>query len=127
MKFFADECFFQLSTEIIRGAGYDVAIVKERKLCGLKDTEVIELCQRENRILLTLDTDFNNILRFPLGTNPGIILVRILPQDARIVAGAIVSFLKKNSLEAFSGGLVIIAENKIRICRKGAPTITAEI
>lgn len=98
-------------------------IISERGLSGFSDEEIIRLCIEENRLLLTFDSDFNNIFRFPIGSNPGIILIKIKPTTIEISTPTILSFLKKNEP---SKGLTIITKTKVRICKKGQPTITIE-
>lgn len=124
MKFFADECFFVATIKALRTAGYEVESILERKLSGLSDEEIASLCTKENRVLLTLDNDFGNIFRFPIGSNPGIILIKIQPETVEDSITAILAFLKRNSPDIFSKGLTIITKTKIRICKKGESTVT---
>lgn len=124
MKFFADECFFIATIKSLRNAGYEVDSILERNLSGLCDEKIIKLCIKENRILLTFDNDFSNIFRFPIGSNPGIILIKIKPPTIENSTPAIISFLKRNKPEIFSKALTIITKTKIRICKKGSSTVS---
>ena len=47
--------------EILQEAGYDAMTVHQQKLKGEKDPILLEICQQEGRILVTLDLDFANI------------------------------------------------------------------
>ena len=115
MKFLADECFFIATVKMLRAKGYEVDTILERGLSGISDEEIIQLCIKENRCLLTLDTDFGNIFHFPIGSNPGIVLVKIKPPTIEDCSPAILSFFGRNEPEVFSRGLTIITKNKIII------------
>src|SRR3989338_2729087 len=126
MKFFADECFFIAAVKSLRAAGYEVDSILERGLSGMDDEEIVKLCIRENRILLTFDNDFSNIFRFPPGSNPGIILIKIKPETIEETTPAILAFLRRNNPEVFERALTIITRSKVRICKKGQATLTIE-
>src|SRR3989338_6679302 len=108
MKFLADECFFIATVKTLRSAGYEVDTILERGLSGLNDRDIIRLCVKEGLILLTFDNDFSNIFLFPIGSNPGVILIKIRPETVEESTPAILSFLNKNRHEIFQQGLTII-------------------
>lgn len=124
MRFLADECFFVATIKDLRSAGYQVDTIVERGLSGLPDEEIIALCKKEGRILLTFDSDFGNIFHFPIGSHPGIILIKIKPITVEDSTPAILSFLKRNKPDIFNKALTIITKTKIRICKEGQTTIT---
>jgi predicted nuclease of predicted toxin-antitoxin system len=59
MRLLADECFDERLAARLRDAGHDVARVPAQS--GLDDLAVARRAQRENRVLLTQDTDFGRI------------------------------------------------------------------
>lgn len=61
----------------LREAGHDVMTVQEQQLCGLPDSQVIDVCTAEKRCLMTLDTDFVDTLTYPPDKYAGIILLRL--------------------------------------------------
>lgn len=54
MKFLADENIHWETVSFLRRLGCDVADIKERKLFGLEDAEVLTLAHREGRFLFTI-------------------------------------------------------------------------
>jgi len=50
----------------LRILGHDVFDIKEQKLHDLKDSEIYDLAQRLNRIIISMDKDFSSILLYPL-------------------------------------------------------------
>lgn len=71
-----DENFSQYIAEIFQNAGHDTETVFGENLSGEPDEIIFNECQKEGRCIVTLDLDFANIIRFPAGNTPGIIVVR---------------------------------------------------
>ncbi len=65
MKFKTDENMPFEAAELLREAGYNVKTVTEQNMRGSPDSDVISVCQQESRILITLDTDFTDIRKYP--------------------------------------------------------------
>jgi predicted nuclease of predicted toxin-antitoxin system len=59
-----DENLGNRAIELFKEAGHEVITVSEQDLGGATDDELIETCRTEGRVLVTLDLDFSNVLRF---------------------------------------------------------------
>lgn len=57
--------FGRRAIEIFRDAGHDVVTVAEQGSGGASDSDLIQACRTEDRVLVTLDLDSSNVLRFP--------------------------------------------------------------
>ena len=113
-----DENFSPNLTFIFRDAGFDTHSVLDENLSGEPDTVIYEQCLAENRCLITFDTDFCNILRFPADKTAGIIVIRpnrpITLIDVRHFANVIINLLATNDP---MNCLWIVDSNKLRIRR----------
>ena len=76
MKFLLDENVPVQLKSLIEKAGHQASDVHQWGLNGKDDKSVIETCQKENYVLITNDTDFENIYAYPPGTHCGIIVLR---------------------------------------------------
>ena len=76
MKFKLDENLDPRAAAILQTAGHDAVTVADQSLQGAEDISVFEVCQREQRCLITLDLDFSNLLDFPPETSAGIVILR---------------------------------------------------
>ena len=77
MKFKLDE---NLSPSLAAGfaaAGHDAHSVVQQSLGGQPDAIVIDVCRHEQRVLVTLDLDFANILAYPPAQFTGIVVLRL--------------------------------------------------
>jgi predicted nuclease of predicted toxin-antitoxin system len=63
--------------ELLQTAGHDVETVADEDLGGASDEELIGVCGAEKRVLITLDLDFANVLRFPPSSHTGIVVLRL--------------------------------------------------
>ena len=77
MKFKLDENFGTRTRQIFRTQGHDVMTVRDENLQGCADQRLYEVCQTEQRCLVTLDLDFSDVLRFPPRDVNGIVVIRV--------------------------------------------------
>ena len=77
LRFLIDEDVPRSTTRVLGDAGFDVINVHQAGLRGKSDHEVFDYAQRENRLLITCDMGFSNILNFPPSESHGILVVRI--------------------------------------------------
>lgn len=76
MKFKLDENRGCVGLQVLQAAGHDVAMVFEQGLAGKPDPEVIQVCQAEQRCLVTMDAEFGNPLMYDARAYFGIALLR---------------------------------------------------
>ena len=121
MKFLTDESIFSATVSVLRQYGHDVKDIRELGFSGIDNGEVIEVAKKESRILFTVDKHFGNILKFPVGSNPGVVLLRIKPLTIEKVHPILEDFLKIVKEKEIRNSLVVIDNIKIRI-RRGKDT-----
>ncbi len=93
MKFLADENFPQPAIFSLRDAGHDVRSIAEDH-ASLPDEEVARFCEREQRVLLTFDKDFGDLI-FQRGLQAGsaVVLFRFVPafpKEAAVMLGSLI-------------------------------------
>jgi predicted nuclease of predicted toxin-antitoxin system len=62
---------------LLQLAGHDVAKVPGQNLTSAPDEEVIEVCRREDRCLITCDRGFSNRLKYNPSNYAGIVVIRL--------------------------------------------------
>ena len=111
-----DENFSPNLTILFQNRGYDTHSVLDENLSGEPDTVIYRECLSENRCLITFDTDFCNILRFPADKTAGIIVIRphrnIVLSDIRLFALQIIEILEERDP---TNCLWVLDSNKLRI------------
>jgi predicted nuclease of predicted toxin-antitoxin system len=115
VKFKLDENLSPSLSALFGAAGHDAHSVVEQALGGQPDERVIDVCQREGRVLVTLDLDFSNILTYPPARFAGVVVLRLANQAHVTVEAAIRRMLELVAREPVAGMLWIIEERRIRI------------
>jgi predicted nuclease of predicted toxin-antitoxin system len=115
MRFLADESCDFVVVRALRAAGHDVRAVAEVDL-GATDDVVLEIASREQRVLLTEDKDFGQLV-FAAGTSTrGVVFIRY-PATARFLLPQVVVDLVNTEQERRAGAFVVVHPSRIRISR----------
>lgn len=111
-----DENLGVRAIELLREAGHDVETVVREDLGGASDEELIAVCGVERRILITLDLDFANVLRFPPSRYAGVAVLRLPhPVELRAIHNCIGVLLEGVEREGEpTGRLWIVERDRIR-------------
>ena len=117
MKFKLDENLDARLASILVDAGYECDSVRDEGLGGKSDQELFDACGKERRVLITLDLDFADPIRFPSAQSAGIIVLR--PHRARLalIREALVSAVYMLERERIDGALWIVETGRVRINR----------
>jgi len=115
MKFKTDENLPTEAADLLRSAGHDAVTVGEQRLGGAVDSMVGSVCQREGRVLVTLDLDFADIQTYPPSRYPGFVVLRLSRQDKAGVLRVIARTVPLLAGEEVAGRLWIVEENQVRI------------
>lgn len=117
IKFLADENIAKSLVKALRKKGHDVKDIKEENLFGISDKEVIDKAKEDDRVILTHDKDFGNLLNFPLQSHPGVVLIRYRDQSPRYVIPRLIPLMDalKNKMK---DSLTIITENLVKIQKR---------
>ena len=113
MRFLADENFPRPALLALRNAGWDVLSVAET-FPGAPDEEVAALCEEQQRILLTFDKDFGELVfhrGLPAGS--GVVLFRIPPDSPERTA--VVALTLVQSQPDLAGLFCVVTRDRIRI------------
>lgn len=115
MRFKVDENLPIEIAGLLLTSGYDAITVNDQLLQGADDSVLIERCDRENRVIITLDTDFSDIRAYPPWDHEGIIVVRVGNQSKTHIIKVFQNILPLFDREPIKNRLWIVEENMIRI------------
>ncbi len=115
IQFLADENIALSVVKDLRKAGFNIKDIKEEKLQGSCDEEILELANREHRILLTHDKDFASIILTHKILSYGVILIRMKNQSPISVATSLLKILQSNVLSKLEHSFTTLSETHITI------------
>lgn len=113
MRFKLDENLPAEAAVLLREAGHDATTVLEQAMGGEPDASVADVCRREARTLVTLDTDFADIRAYPPEAYSGLLVLRLRQQDKPHVLGVLRRLLPLLNREPLDRALWIVEEDRI--------------
>jgi predicted nuclease of predicted toxin-antitoxin system len=115
LKVKLDENLGNRTIELFKDHGHEVATVTDQGLGGASDDELIEACRTEERVLVTLDLDFSNVLRFPPERYDGIVVLRVPhPVELAIIRDRVRVLLAASEGEDLTARLWIVEQDRVR-------------
>jgi predicted nuclease of predicted toxin-antitoxin system len=114
-RFKLDENLPQDAVVLLRNAGHQVQTVLEERLGGSPDSQVLNLCRDEARVLITFDLDFADIQLYPPGSHPGIWVLRPHSQSIANTVTMLRGALTLLETEEPQKRLWIIEHGRVRI------------
>jgi len=117
MRFLADENLYVPIVNGLRTRGYDVFSILEDGKIGISDEDIFRLAAKENRIIVTMDKHFTNMLRFPSNQCGGIIVARLYKLRVDKTTRLFFKFFDQLHEKEIEKKLIIMTRKKMRIRR----------
>jgi len=115
MKFKVDQ---NLPIEVVRlleDNGHNALTVLVQNLGGEPDSRIAQVCKKEKRVLITLETDFSDIRTYPPAEFFGLIVLRLNTQDKPHLLSVMTRLINILSKEPLDSRLWIVEEGRVRI------------
>jgi predicted nuclease of predicted toxin-antitoxin system len=113
MRFVADECTGPTVARWLRQLQHDVLSVYEEAR-GLDDDEILQKAVADNRILITNDKDFGEMIFREGKTHRGVILLRLEDERVANKIGVLERLLEQYA-DQLAGNFVVATESTVRI------------
>jgi predicted nuclease of predicted toxin-antitoxin system len=119
-RFLVDEDLPRSLARHLRAVGIPAEDVRDVGLRNKPDDDIFTYAVSHALVLLSGDGGFGNILRFPLGSHPGIVLARF-PNEVPTAKlnDAILQAVRSLTDEEIAGNLIIIEPGRIRLRKQG--------
>lgn len=115
MKLLLDENLSPAHALRLREAGHDALAVLEAGLGGAKDDAVRQFALDQKRTLVTIDSDFSHIVRYPPAGTPGVIWLRPWPPTESVIAALLDGAARQLTEISVDGKIVVVEPGRIRI------------
>lgn len=122
MKMVLDENIHRSLGDVIQKLGHEILDIRDHGLRGKPDEVVFNFAQKHEAALISEDMGFASIIRFPLGSHHGIIILRFPNQmSTETINEKVYAAFQKIAPIDMRGNLIIIAPENIRMRRKIVP------
>lgn len=115
MRFLADMGVSIQVVEWLRTNGHDAAHLRDERLQRLPNGEIFRKAGREQRIVLTFDLDFGEILAASEGQIVSVILFRLRNTRADFVIQRLDDVLNQSSDELLKGAIIVVEGARHRV------------
>jgi predicted nuclease of predicted toxin-antitoxin system len=115
MRFLADMGVSQLVVEWLRANGHESVHLRDEGLQRLPNGEIFQKAGREQRIVLTFDLDFGEILAGSRGQIVSVVLFRLRNTRTNFVIQRLDEVLNLSSAELSRWAIVIVEDGRHRV------------
>ena len=117
MRFLVDRCAGRRLAEWLNSQGHDVL---ESRILGPDpgDRELLKIASEQRRTLITLDTDFGQLVYLDRVSHSGIIRLPDVPSERRIKL--MEALLREHSQDLDAGAIITIKGERVRVSKSPA-------
>jgi predicted nuclease of predicted toxin-antitoxin system len=117
MRFLADMGVSMLVVEWLRASGHDAIHLRDQGLQKFPNGEIFQKAIREQRIVLTFDLDFGEIVAASGRSSVSVILFRLRNTRADFVVQRLKAVLEQSTEELARGAVVLVEDGRHRVRR----------
>ena len=118
MRLLVDQNISRKVADLLRAAAHDVVHVRDIDMHKASDSEILELAQSQDRVVISADTDFGTLLARTRASRPSFVLMRrAVGRRTEVQAALILGCLDEVAEDLESGAVVVIGEDTLRIRR----------
>ncbi|CAN5748372.1 hypothetical protein BH24ACT15_BH24ACT15_25650 [soil metagenome] len=115
MRFVVDANVSPRLAELLRSAGHDAIAVRDIGLSDAADEDILEYAAKEDRVVVSHDTDFDTLLALQRLARPSFVLIRSSdPLTTDQQAALILTNLDTVADDLVGGALVVFARGHLR-------------
>ena len=119
MKFKVDENLPKEIAQRLIQSGHDALTVSDQHMIGSKDDYLNDVCFNENRVLVSLDTDFAQEIEYREKDFMGAIVMRLHFQSKSHILSVFENVIGHLDKEPLEGNIWIVDEHRVRIRQIG--------
>ena len=120
MRFLADQDVYQCTVDYLLALEHDVLRVKDARLAGASDEELLHYAHREQRLLITRDKGFGALVFLLHRQHSGVILLRVDPLTIDAVHQELCRLLDEHTEKELRNCFVVVEPGRHRIRVSGS-------
>lgn len=117
MRFLADMGVSMKTVSWLRSLGHDAVHLRDQGLQRLPDARILDKAFDEDRVILTMDLDFGQLLALSSAAWPSVIIFRLDDQDFTVVNTRLEEVMAYYPRELSAGSILSVDEYTVRVRR----------
>ncbi|HWQ70026.1 MAG TPA: DUF5615 family PIN-like protein [Patescibacteria group bacterium] len=117
MRFLADMGISMSTVRALRQQGHEVVHLREEGLGRLPDAAILAKARQEQRIVLTFDLDFGDLLALGGHEFPSVIIFRLHNEIPSFITITLLNVLAQRAQVLLEGAIMIVEDTRYRIRR----------
>lgn len=117
MRFLADMGVSISTVATLLEAGHDSIHLRHEGLQKMKDPDIMAKARSENRVVLTFDLDFGDLLAASGDKLPSVIIFRLRNQTPNAVQPKLLEILTDCEADLNAGAVIVVEEFRYRVRR----------
>ncbi len=117
MRFLVDEALSPRVARLLTEAGHEAIHASDAGLLGRTDAEVLAAAAADRRVVVTVDTDFGELLAVGAQPAASVILIRRAPHWPADQAALVLAALDDAGEDLVAGAVVVVTPTRARVRR----------
>ena len=115
IKLILDQGLPRSAARLLQERGFDVVHTGDCGMAHSSDKDILEFARQQDRVVVTLDSDFHTIMVLSSATCPSVIRIRIEGLRAKEFASLLERVLNECQTDLMDGAIVSVTEKQIRL------------
>ena len=115
MRFLADAGVSPDTVAFLTRLGHDAIHVRALEMHRAQDRELVDYARSEERVIVTFDLDFGDILALGVLDRPSVILLRLSDERPAEVNGRLATVVAEQAAALESGALILVEDVRYRV------------
>jgi predicted nuclease of predicted toxin-antitoxin system len=116
MRFLIDNALSRIMADGLRQSGHDAIHVRDLGLAAADDATIFERAERDQRVIVSADTDFGTLLALRNSQRPSVILFRgATPRHPNAQLKLLLANLAEITASIERGAVVVLEPQRIRV------------
>ena len=115
MKFLVDNALSPKFATGLSSKGFDAIHVRDIGLATASDIEIFSYAEKDDRIIISQDTDFGAILASRNASKPSFILFRMQDKRTTVILNVLIDNLSSLGKHLEIGSVIVFEDNRIRV------------
>ncbi len=117
MRFLVDEALSPRLAQLLTEAGHEAVHARDVGLLGRTDAEVLAVAAASRRVVVSVDTDFGELLAVGAEPAASVVLIRRAPHRPTVQAALVLAALAEADEVLMDGAVVVVTPTRVRVRR----------